>query len=138
MTKMSHWNHRVFKETLDDGEVWYSVREVFYNDDGGIYAHMETPVDIAAESIDALREYLEWCLKSLDQPILEVGKIKFESDDITEEDLKNSKGFDNMDDFLDDLHKESEITGIINTGDEKIMDWNINTDDLENLAGSIK
>lgn len=120
---MSHWNHRVFKEVFDDGEEQYSVREVFYNDDGGIYAHMETPVDIAAESIDALREYLEWCLKSLDQPILEVGKVEFHSD-----------GFD---DFSNG-NEEAEITGTIDTGDEKISDWNINTDDLENLAGSIK
>lgn len=135
---MSHWNHRVVKEVLDDGEEWYSIREVFYNDSGGIYGYTESPVDIAGSSIDGLREYLRWCLKSLDDPILEDGKVEFESDDITEEDLKNSKGFDNMDDFLDDLHKESKITEIINTGDEKIMDWNINTDDLENLAGSIK
>ena len=71
---MSHWNHRVFKETLDDGEVWYSVREVFYNDNEGIYAHMETPVDIAGESIEDLRKYLQMCLKSLNNLYLKLEK----------------------------------------------------------------
>jgi hypothetical protein len=74
---MIHWNHRVVKAVYPDGEEWFSVREVFYNADGSIYAYTEKPVDIAGESIDALREYLQWCMNCLDKPILEDGKVKF-------------------------------------------------------------
>jgi hypothetical protein len=73
---MSHWNHRVIKEQLA-GEDWYSVREVFYNDDDSIYAYTEEPVDICGESIENLREYLQWCLASLDKDILIDGEVKF-------------------------------------------------------------
>ena len=73
---------------------------------------METPVDIAAESIDALREYLEWCLKSLDQPMLEVGKIEFQSD-----------GFDDFSNGDDE---------------DEISEEDKDSDNLERLAESIK
>lgn len=73
---MSHWNHRVLKETIN-GEDWYSVREVFYNDDDSIYAYTEEPVDIAGESILALKEYVQWILDCLDKDILVDGEVEF-------------------------------------------------------------
>jgi len=74
---MGHWNHRVVKETPPNGEEWYSVREVFYNDDGTIYAYTTTPVGIAGESVEALREYCQWVLNSLDKPVLVDGEVIF-------------------------------------------------------------
>ena len=67
---MSHWNHRVLRETQKNGTYWYSVREVFYNDSGDIYSYTQNPVDISGESVEDLREYVNWVLKSLDDPIL--------------------------------------------------------------------
>ena len=32
---MSHWNHRIV-DLSQDGEPWFCVQEVFYNDDGSI------------------------------------------------------------------------------------------------------
>jgi hypothetical protein len=82
---MSHWNHRVVKETFNKGKLneedWYSVREVFYNDDGSIYSYTIEPVDIAGNSIDDLREYLQWCLNCLDKPILIDGEVEFKDDE---------------------------------------------------------
>ena len=72
---MGHWNNRVVKEVLDDGSDWYSIREVFYNDDQSIYAYTEEPVGIVGESINEIREYLLWCLSCLEKPILEDGKV---------------------------------------------------------------
>jgi len=84
---MSHWNHRVVKEILEDGTEWFSVREVFYNKDRSIYAYTENPVDIVGESVDELREYLQWCLNCLDFPILEDGKVEFvEPEDVKHDD----------------------------------------------------
>lgn len=31
---MSHWNHRVFKYVHPEGDEEYTVREVYYDDDG--------------------------------------------------------------------------------------------------------
>ena len=88
---MSHWNHRVVKQVLDDGTDWFSVREVFYNDDNSIYAYTEEPVDISGETIEGLREYLNWCLKSLDIPVLIDGEVKFVDDGA---DIENSEPMD--------------------------------------------
>ena len=73
---MSHWNHRVVKEVIN-GEDWYSVREVFYNDDGSIYAYTEKPVDICGKSIEELKEYTQWILDCLDKDILIDGEVEF-------------------------------------------------------------
>ena len=73
---MSHWNHRVVKETIN-GTEWYSVREVFYNDDNSIYAYTMEPVDISGESISDLYEYCQWVLNCLDKEILIDGEVEF-------------------------------------------------------------
>ena len=85
---MTHWNHRVVKQILNKGrlneEEWFSVREVFYTDDGTIFAYSENPSDICGESIEEMREYLNWCLLSLDKDVLIDGEVKFvdEGDEI--------------------------------------------------------
>jgi len=76
-SNMSHWNHRVVKETLPDGSEQFSVRETFYNVDGSIYAYTQNPVNIVCESIEALREYCGWVLAALDKPVLVDGKVEF-------------------------------------------------------------
>jgi tetrahydromethanopterin S-methyltransferase subunit H len=78
---MSNWNHRIVRETLKDGSFWYSVREVFYNDDGSIYAYTQNPVGISGETIEDLREYTQWILNCLDTPILIDGEVEFKDDD---------------------------------------------------------
>lgn len=53
---MSHWNYRVVKHKDNEEEV-FSIFEVYYNDDGSVYAYteepknpvqfLESPIDIA-------------------------------------------------------------------------------------------
>ena len=74
---MSHWNHRVVKEVLEDGTDWYSVREVFYNDDNTIYAYTQEPINISGESIKELKEYVQWVLDCLDKDVLVDGEVEF-------------------------------------------------------------
>lgn len=88
---MSHWNHRVVRETLSDGSYFYSVREVFYNDDGTIYAYTQEPVDICGDTIDDIKEYTQWILNCLDKPMLIDGEVEFidYNDDIVDEFVEN-------------------------------------------------
>ena len=76
----TNWNHRVVKKTYPSGDVEYSVREVFYNADGSIFAYTESPVGIVGESVESLREYCQWVLKCLDEPILVDGEVVFVDD----------------------------------------------------------
>ncbi len=102
---MSHWNHRVVKKIYENGEEEYSIREVFYNDAGEIYGYTINPVDLVCETLENLREYIQWCLNCLDKPILEDGKVEFASDDVSDKDLENCKNYDSIEDLLDDLGK---------------------------------
>ncbi len=84
---MSHWNHRVVKQTIE-GEDFFSIREVFYNDDETVYAYTENPTGVCGESIDDIREQISQILKSLDSPVLVDGEVEFvepEEDDDDED-----------------------------------------------------
>ncbi|SRR5258706_8080132 len=104
---MAHWNHRVVKETyrkgMEDEEDQYSIREIFYNDDGSIMGYTDQPIDLACETPEALREYILWCLKALDEPFLIHGEVEFKNTD--EDDWhKNTKTFYTIDEMFDDLN----------------------------------
>jgi len=70
----NYWNPRVIKKVYPR-ETLYEIREVHYNPDGTIYAYDVDPVELQCESVEALREYLQWCLNCLDKPVLEEDNI---------------------------------------------------------------
>lgn len=75
------WNHRVVKEKIDavDGEKedWYSIREVFYNDDGSIFGYTSEPITISGHGIDELRQTCLWILACLNKDTLIDGEVVF-------------------------------------------------------------
>lgn len=69
------WNHRVIKRVhshkyLHEAEVFYEIREVFYDDNGDISAIAETP-DVMSDSLDGLKWTLNKMLESCDKPIID-------------------------------------------------------------------
>ena len=64
------WNHRVVR-FKHEGEDWYAVCEVYYNEDGSIYAHTQDGVRVTGDNVEELRETLERMLRCLDQKIVE-------------------------------------------------------------------
>jgi len=102
---MSFWNHRVVRKTFfkdtEKEEEQYSIREVFYNDDESISAYTSEPIDLACESLEALREYIGWCLKALDKPFLVDGEVEFKDN----YEPKISESFDTIDETFDWLNK---------------------------------
>ena len=92
---MSYWNQRVVLKKLEDGTDWYSIREVYYNDDGTIYAWTEDAMEISSESLDGLKRYVQQVLACLDKPVLIDGEVKFVSYDSDKDNLP----LDNIDDL---------------------------------------
>ncbi len=86
---MSHWDHRVLQETLPNGESWYSIREVFYNSDQSIYAYDTEPVNISGESVEELREYVQWILNCLEKPVLIASEVVFEDHSVDYPDIED-------------------------------------------------
>jgi hypothetical protein len=94
------WNFRIIKK--DDA---YGLYEVFYNDDGKIFAHDENPT-IIGESVDDLKKYLKMMSSDVDKcknAVLEYDDIDFAPmmDDEEDDDLSGS-----LEDFMDNFPKE--------------------------------
>ena len=66
---MSHWNHRVIKQVIH-GVDFFSVHEVFYNDDDSIRFYTEDPINISGDSVLGLKKYTQWILTCLDKDVL--------------------------------------------------------------------
>ena len=66
------WNHRIMRHTdSPDGEPYYALHEVFYDEEGGKPGWTKDPVNILGESPDEIRETLERMLRALDKPVMD-------------------------------------------------------------------
>ncbi len=71
------WNNRIIKHEKD-GATWYSVHEVFYNEDGSIYAYTEDAITIIGETGEEAVEQVEQILRDIkDTPVLVASEIEF-------------------------------------------------------------
>lgn len=73
---MGNWNFRVVK-TQDPMGDYYLVREIYYHDDGSLYAIAEEPAAVGGESIEELREVIAMILSCLDKPALAEDEVDF-------------------------------------------------------------
>ena len=64
------WNNRATVNEKDE-TTWYSVHEVFYDEDGSIYAHTKDPITIVGETEEEAVEQVEQILRDIkDTPVL--------------------------------------------------------------------
>ena len=69
------WDYRVVRrESEDSSDEWYSVQEIYYDEDG---TPMAQTLDLMVEqdTITGMRTQLESMLKSLDEPVLDESDI---------------------------------------------------------------
>lgn len=72
----THWNHRVIRREQEfHGEkyVTYGIHEVYYTD-GQHHALTMEPVAICGDSLDDIKQSLEWMTKALEAPVLDFDK----------------------------------------------------------------
>jgi hypothetical protein len=71
---MSHWNYRVIhrKVSAVNGydEDTYSIHEVYYNDNGDIYAFSQEPVQAWSDTVVGLKWVLEKFQEAYNKPVL--------------------------------------------------------------------
>jgi len=58
---MTYWNYRVI---ITNGE--YAIHEVFYDKMGNIIACSQSPIELAAESMEELHNQLQWIKEALE------------------------------------------------------------------------
>lgn len=66
---MGHWNHRIVNRSNEYGP-FFTIEEVYYDDDGSVRGHTEN-LCVGGESLEELKQTLEWMLKCLNDPIIE-------------------------------------------------------------------
>lgn len=84
------WNHRVIREryskkeaNLNDAEFFYTIREVFYSDEGGTPELVTMEGDSPfGETLEELKQDIEWFRKALGQPVLNYEDFGDKSDEI--------------------------------------------------------
>ena len=77
-----NWNHRVVKRTYtsEDGkpvyrEVMYGVHEAYYDEKGKVFMITDNPTAPSGDSMEELKESLEYMTKALEHPILDYDNI---------------------------------------------------------------
>jgi len=82
---MATWDHRIVKkrdpnykeESEFPLEFYYEVHEAHYNDNGGLCAITTDPIMPYGETLEELKQTLEWMLKACKTPILIDGEIEY-------------------------------------------------------------
>ena len=73
------WNHRVLRR-YEEGEEFYYIVEVFYNDEGGILGWSEKEY-VFGETLDELDTILVWMKSALDKPVLDEAELLAQMDE---------------------------------------------------------
>lgn len=63
------WNYRVIKHEKLDGS-WFSIHEVYYDDDGNPWACTEDPASPFGETEEELRAGAAMMMKAFEKPVL--------------------------------------------------------------------
>ena len=72
--KLANWNYRIVKRKINE-EDEYSIREVYYNDDGSIFGLDNNPVIVCCDMLDDLKEITKRLLACIDYPILNEDQV---------------------------------------------------------------
>ena len=100
---MGHWNYRVCKHFFEyneeskeiaekDGEECYSIREVYYNEDGSIWATSNEPQSPHGESFEDLKDGILKMQMALDKEVIDLDTIKYITPDFEEEEEEDDDG----------------------------------------------
>ena len=108
-TKM--WDYRVVrKESADGSDEWYSVQEVYYDDETGEPMAQNIELQVEGDTITGMRTQLERMLKSLDEPVVDESDIVNDSegrktveDRVLELEMENAEMRDRLKELGDEI-----------------------------------
>ena len=70
------WEYRVVrKESKDGSDEWYSIQEVYYDDETGKPMAYTTDLQVEGDTVTEMRTVLESMLNSLEEPVLDESDI---------------------------------------------------------------
>ena len=116
------WDYRVVrKESKDGSDEWYSIQEVYYDEDGTPMAQT-LDLQVEQDTITGMRTQLEKMINCLDQPVLDESDIvdnpvntKTMEDRVLSLEMENTEMRDRLDKLGDKL--KTDVT------DEDVEQW---------------
>ena len=113
------WDYRVIRRESEDGsDEWYSVQEIYYDEDG---TPMAQTMDLMVEqdTITGMRTQLESMLKSLDEPVLDESDIvdnpvntKTMEDRVLSLELENAEMRDRLTELGDEIEETKKLRSL--------------------------
>ena len=114
------WDCRVVrKESKDGSDEWYSVQEVYYDDETGEPMAHTTDLQIEGDTITEMRKRLEGMIKCLEEPVLDEQdivdtptKTKTIEDRVLELGLENAEMRDRLTELGDMVEKTKKVRSL--------------------------
>lgn len=76
------WNHRVVRSvSAVDGTVAYTIREVFYEDDGKVSGWTADAIEPHGETLDELRQNIARMAECTDRPVLDEDELQADAEE---------------------------------------------------------
>ena len=105
------WDYRVVrKESKDGSDEWYSVQEIYYDDETSEPIAQTVDLMIEGDTITGMRTQLELMLKSLEEPVLDESDIVDDSGDrktiedrVLELEMENAEMRDRLSELGDEI-----------------------------------
>ena len=110
------WDYRVVrKESKDGSDEWYSIQEVYYDDETGEPVAQTVDLMIEGDTVTGMRTQLELMLKSLEETVLDESDIVNDSEDrktIEDRVLELESKNDTMRARLTELEEMKKVRGL--------------------------
>ena len=108
------WDYRVVrKESKDGSDEWYSIQEIYYDDETGKPMAQTIDLQIEGDTITGMRTQLELMLKSLEEPVLDESDIVGDSEDrktiedrVLELEIENAEMRDRLTELGDEMSEK--------------------------------
>lgn len=106
------WNNRVFRNIHENGEIYYTVNEVYYNKDGSIMGYIEEGKAPWGTDVDELRWVIQMMLESCDDEIIDRAELEahFENLRLNEPQVPEEpyEVYDSVEDLLAALEEDTD------------------------------
>ena len=110
------WDYRVVRRESEDGsDEWYSIQEVYYDDETGEPVAQTVDLMIEGDTVTGMRTQLELMLKSLEETVLDESDIVNDSEDrktIEDRVLELESKNDTMRARLTELEEMKKVRGL--------------------------
>ena len=108
------WDYRVVRKESEDGlDEWYSIQEVYYDDETGEPMAQTIDLMIEGDTITGMKTQLELMLKSLEEPVLDESDIVGDSEDrktiedrVLELEIENAEMRDRLTELGDEMSEK--------------------------------